>query len=210
MLTSSILTSVEFDDLLLLEELREVFSLRKSDDLALHILNVSLDVGWDWSAFVVVVSSDVLAGLSISDFNDVANFKLERSDVNDLSVDHNVAVADHLSSLEDGLCVSKSPDCSSKSKLKEAEEVERGIAAHSLRFLKRVRELLLKHVVVASDDLLCQKLLAVLRLSSILKVWTVLTERICSLCSRAVWSTPNVVADSSADVRLSSSISCHF
>ena len=138
MLTSSKLTSVEFDDLLLLEELREVFSLRKSDDLALHILNVSLDVGWDWSAFVVVVSSDVLAGLSVSDFNDVADFKLERSDVNDLSVDHDVAVANHLSSLEDGLCVAKSPDCSSKSKLKEAKEVERGIAAHSLRFLKRV------------------------------------------------------------------------
>jgi CBS domain-containing protein len=142
--------------------------------------------------------------------DDIADLQLEGCNVDNLSVDHDVAVADHLSSLEDRLCVSESPDCSCKSELKEAKEVKRGVAAHSLRFLKRVRELLLKHVVVAADDLLRQKLLAVFGLPSILEVWTMLTERVWALGYRAVWSTPNVVADSAADVCLSSSISCHF
>jgi len=204
------LTSVEFDDLLLLEELREIFSLWHGDDLSVHSLNVGFDVRRNRGAFVVIVSSDVSAGLSVSDLNDIADLQLEGCNVDNLSVDHDVAMADHLSSLEDRLCVSESPDCSCKSELKEAKEVKRGVAAHSLRFLKRVRELLLKHVVVAADDLLRQKLLAVFGLPSILEVWTMLTERVWALGYRAVWSTPNVVADSAADVCLSSSISCHF
>lgn len=204
------LTSVEFDDLLLLEELREVFALRHRNDLAVHALNVCFDVRRNRSAFVVVVSSDVSARLSIANFDDIADLQLEGSNVNNLTVDSDVAVADHLSGLENRLCVSESPDCSCKSELEEAKEVKRGVAAHSLSLLERVRELLLEHVVVAADDLLGQKLLAVFGLPSILEVWTVLTERVWSLGYRAVWSTPNVVADSAADVCLSSSISCHF
>jgi len=204
------LTSVEFDDLLLLEELREVFALRHCNDLAVHALNVRFDVSRNRSAFVVIVSSNVSARLSVSDLDDIADLQLEGSNVNDLSVDGDVAVADHLSGLENGLCISESPDCSCKSELEEAKEVERGVAAHSLSLLERVRELLLEHVVVAADDLLGQKLLAVFGLPSILKVRAVLTERVWSLGYRAVRSTPNVVADSAADVCLSSSISCHF
>ena len=204
------LSSVEFDDLLLLEELWEVFSLGQSDDLSVHSLNVSLDVRRNRSAFVVIVASDISAGFSVSDFDDIADLELEGRNVYDLSVDQDVAVANHLSGLENRLCVAKSPDCGGESELKESKEVERGVAAHSLSLLKRVGELLLEHVVVAADDLFGQKLLAVFGLSSILEVRAVLTERIWSLGYRAVWSTPNVVADSSADVCLSSSISCHF
>ncbi len=39
-----ILSSVELDDLLLFEELREVLSLGQGDDLAGHLLNVGIDV----------------------------------------------------------------------------------------------------------------------------------------------------------------------
>lgn len=204
------LTSVEFDDLLLLEELRKIFSLWHGDDLSVHALNVRFDIRRNRSAFVVIVSSNVSARLSVSDLDDIADLQLEGSNIYNLTVDSDVAVADHLSGLENRLCVSESPDCSCKSELEEAKEVKRGVAAHSLSLLERVRELLLEHVVVTADDLFGQKLLAVFGLPSILQVWTVLTERVRALGYRAVWSTPNVVADSAADVCLSSSISCHF
>lgn len=109
--------SVELDDLLLLEELGEVFSLGESDDFALHVLNIGFDVSRDCSAFVVVVSSDVSARLSVSDLNDIADLELERCDVDDSAVDQDVAVADHLSGLEDRLCVTESPDSGRESKL---------------------------------------------------------------------------------------------
>ena len=104
------LSSVEFDDLLLLEELGEVFSLRHRDDLSVHSLNVGFDVRRNWSAFVIVVSSDVSARLSVSYFDDIADLQLEGSNVDDLSIDSDVAVADHLSGLKDRLCVSETPD----------------------------------------------------------------------------------------------------
>lgn len=201
--------SVELDDLLLLEELGEVFSLGESDDFALHVLHIGFDVSRDCSAFVVVVSSDVSARLSISDLNDIADLELERCDVDDSAINQDVAVAHHLSGLEDRLCITESPDSGCESKLEEAKEVKAGVATHSLCLLERVRELLLEHVVIAADDLLCEELLAVFRLSSILEVRTVLTERVCALGCRALRSSPNVIADGAADVRFSSSISCH-
>lgn len=193
-----------------MEELREVFSLRKSDDLTLEVLHVSFHVSWNCSGFVVVSLCDVSAGLSVSNFNNIANLQLERWDVDHLSIYHDVAVADHLSSLEDRLCVTQSPNRSCESEFEKSEEVKAGVAAHSLGFLKRVRELLLEHVVVAADDLLREKLLTVLGSSVVvLLVRTVLAKRILSLGCRALWTTPNVKADFAADVCLSSSISCH-
>ncbi len=120
-----------------------------------------------------------------------------------------MTVADHLSSLENCICISKSPDCGCQSEFEKAKEVKACVAVHSLRFLERVRELFFQHVVVASNDLLCQQLFAVFALSSILKVRTVLTKRVCALGCRALWLAPNIKADSSADVSFSSSISCH-
>ena len=133
-----ILTSVVLDHLLLLEELGEVLALRQADQLASELGDLGLHVSRNGSAFVVVVTSDTSAGLSISDFNDIANFQLEAGDVNDLSINDDVTVGNHLSCLEDGLCVTKSPNGGGQTHFQKSKEVQAGVAAHSLRFLKRV------------------------------------------------------------------------
>lgn len=81
---------------------------------------------------------------------------------------------------------------------------------HPLGSLEGVAKLLLKHVVIASDDLLREKLFAILRLPSVLKVRPMLAERIGSLRARALWLAPNVEADRAANVSLSSSIRRHL
>lgn len=203
------LAGVEFDDLLLLKELREVLSLGKSDDLAGHVLNVGLHVSRDRRAFVMVGSGNLLAGVAIANTDDIADSELEARDVDKSAVDRDVTVADHLSSLEDASGIAKSPNGGAQAELKESKEVEAGIAAHSLRLLEGVAELLFEEVVIASNDLLCKQLFAVLRLSSLLQVRTVLSGRIRSLRDRLVRSSPNVKSDGSADVVLSSSIRGH-
>jgi hypothetical protein len=163
-----LLSSVEFDDLLLLEEGGEVLSFRKGDDLASELRHIWLHISRDSRTLEVIVSSDAAACRSVSDFDRIANLQLEARDVDESAVHHDVAVADHLSRLENCLCKAQSPHSCREPELEKPEEVQAGVAGHALSFLERVQELLFEHVVVASDDLLCEKLFAVLGLASIL------------------------------------------
>lgn len=149
-----LLASVEFDDLLLLEELGEVFSLGKSDDLASEVLHIGLKINRNCGAFVVVGPGDCSAHFSVTHFNDIANAQLVAANVDNLAVNRDVAVGNKLSSLEDRLRIAEAPHNGGESQLKESKEVEAGIAVHPLSSLKGVAKLLLKHVVIASDDLL--------------------------------------------------------
>ena len=80
---------------------------------------------------------------------------------------------------------------------------------HAGGFLEAVVELLLQHVIVAADNLLGQKLFAVFGLPAILEIGTVLAHWIGALCAGAFRLTPDIEADDSADVVLSSSICGH-
>jgi hypothetical protein len=204
------LSGVEFDDLLLLEELGEVFALRKGDDFALEVLNIGIEVGRDRSALEVVRSSDASTGLPVSYFDDVSNFKLETRNVHDCAVHQDVAVVHNLARLENRASIAQPPNDGGESQFKESQEVQAGVAVHTLRLLERVRELLLEHVVVAANDLLGQQLLAVLRLPAILEIRTVLAAWVLPLGGRTLRLTPNVEADSSADIAFSSSVGRHM
>jgi hypothetical protein len=193
-----------------LEELRKIFSLRERDDLALKVLHIGFHVGRNLSGFVVVVLRDVSARLAVSHFNHVANLYLERTNIDQLAVDMDVAMADHLSRLENCFCVTQSPYGGTKSHLKQAKEVKAGVAIHSLCLLEGVGELLFQHVVVPSNDLLSKQLFAILGPTVVvLHVGAVLTSRVCAFRRRALWPSPNVEADRSANVSFSSSISRH-
>src|SRR5437868_2450909 len=108
------LAGVEFDDLRLLEELGEVFSLREGDDLTANVLYVGFHVGRNCRAFKVICSGDAPAGLSIANLDDVADLKQEARNVDHSAVDHDVAMADHLSGLERRASIAKTPDGSGK------------------------------------------------------------------------------------------------
>lgn len=101
------LTCVVFDDLLFLEELREVFSLWKRDDLAREVDDVCFHVSRNWSAFEVVCSRNTSALFSISNGNHVADLQRVGRNVDVPTVDRDVAVAYELSGLEDGLRVAE-------------------------------------------------------------------------------------------------------
>lgn len=150
------LTSVVFDDLLFLEELGEVFALGESDDLPAHVGDVGFHVDRNRGAFVVVFSDELLAAVLISDCDDIADLELEAGDVHRSTVDGDMSVGDHLPRLENRSCVAEPPDRSREAELQESQEVQAGVAVHSLRFFKRAVELLFQHVVVAADDLLCK------------------------------------------------------
>lgn len=205
----SALSGVKLDHCLLVEELREVLSLRKRDDLSGHVCHVSLDVHRNRSPFVVIHLRDLGAAFALSNADDVADSNSVARDVDDLAVHRDVAVRHHLSGLENGVCKSQSPNDGRKPKLEQAKEVEGAVPVHSLRLLKGVAELLFHHVVVASDDLLGQKLFAVFARSLVAKVRTVLSSRIRALGAWALALAPDVKADSSANVVFSSSISSH-
>ena len=207
---NSNLSSVKLNNLLLLEELGEIFSLWKSDQLAFEVLHIGFHVSGNLSGFVVVILRNVSARLSVSNFNNVADLNLEGTDIDQLAVYEDVAMADHLSSLENCLCVAQAPNGGTESHFKQTKEVKAGVAIHSLCLFEGVGELLFQHVVVPSNDLLCKQLFAVLRPSVvILHVGAVLTSRVCAFRRRALWPSPNVEADRSANVCFSSSISRH-
>ena len=157
----------------------------------------------------MVGSSHTSANFSIADLDFVSDLQLEAWDVNNSTINQDVAVVNHLSCLENCSSVTQSPYTGSKSQLKKSQEVEAGIAAHSLCFLERVRKLFLKEVVVAADDLFSQELLAVLGLSAVLKVGAVLSGWVCAFGGRAFRSSPDVVADGAANIGLSSSVGRH-
>ena len=192
-----------------MEELGEVFALWQGADFALEVGDVRFDVGWNCRTLEVVGSRHSSAHFSISDFDNVSNLELEARDVDNSSVHQDVTVVDHLSSLEDCLCIAESPNCRSKSELEQAKEIEAGVAAHSLCLFEGIGELLLQHVVVAADNLLRQQLFAVLRLSSGLKVRAVLSSWVGTLGCRALCPAPNVIADGSANIGFSSSVGRH-
>ena len=111
----------------------------------------------------------------------ISHPELIAGDVHELAVDQYMAVAHHLAGLEWRAGKAQAPDGGRQSKLEKPEEVEAGIAVHPLRFLKGVAELLFQQVVVAADDLLGQKLLAIFGLSPVLEVGPVLTGRVSPL-----------------------------
>lgn len=192
-----------------MEELRKVLSLGQSDDFASEVLDIGVDVGGNWSALKVIGPRHTSANLSVSDLDFISDLKLETRNVDDSTVNQNVAVIDHLSGLEYGSSVAESPNACCKPELKQSKEVETGVATHPLSFLKGVRKLLFEHVVIAANDLLGQQLLSILRLSAILQVRTVLTGRVCPLGGRALSPSPDVVADGAANICLSSSVGRH-
>ncbi len=195
--------------MLFLEEVWEVFSLRKSNDLSRHIWNVWCDVWWDCGAFVLRLASDSGAAFALSDADHVSNLHDVARNVDDFTVDQDVAVADHLASVEHGLREAETPDDGAESKFEQSQEVQTSVAVHVGRLVKGTSELLFQHVVIASDDLLCEKLFAVFAGAAILQSWAVLTGRIRSLVGWALCFAPNIKADFAADVRFSSSICCH-
>jgi len=204
------LTSVEFDDGLLLKEAREVFALWQRNDLALHTGNIHFDVRRNCGTFVVIFASHLLATIALSHADHVAYAKGVAGNVNDFAIDADVSVANHLSSLEDGLGIAQSPNGSGKSKFEQSQEVQTRVAVHSVSAVKGQSELLFQHVVVAPDDLLLKELITVFAGSLVFVVRAVLAVRVLSLVAWALCFAPNVKTDSSADVVFSSSISCHF
>lgn len=162
------LACVELDDLLLLEEFREVFALRKRHNLALEVLNVGIEIRRYGGGFVVVHLRDSARGRTVSDFNHVANLELVAGDVHHAAIYQDVAVADHLAGLKDGLRVAKAINRGLQSQLKQAQEVQARVAVHVRCFVERVAELALQHAVVAANNLLSKELLAIFRLTSLL------------------------------------------
>lgn len=195
--------------MLFLEEVWEVFSLWKSNDLSGHVWNVWCDVWWDCGAFVLGLSSDSCAAFALSDADHVSNLHDIARNVDDLAVDQDVAVADHLASVEHGFRVAETPDDRAESKFEQSQEVQTSVAVHVRRLIKGASELLFQNVVIASDDLLREKLFAVFAGAAILQSWAVLTGWIRSLVGWALCFAPNIKADFAADVRFSSSICCH-
>ncbi len=106
------LTCVKLDDLLLLEELREVLALWERHDLALHVLNVRFHIDWNSSTFVVIGSRQLSAHFPISNSDFIADLKQETADVHNPTIYGHVTVRDHLSGLKDRSGISQSPDCS--------------------------------------------------------------------------------------------------
>jgi len=192
-----------------LEELRKIFSLGEGDDLSSEILNVGFHIGWNRSAFEVIRAGHRSANFSVSDLNFVSDFELEARYVYHSTVYENVTVVNHLSSLEYGFRISKSPYARCESQLKKPQEVKARVAAHPLCLFEGVRKLLLKHIVVAADYLLGQKLLTVLGLSAILQIRSVLAGRVGAFGGRALRSSPDVVADGAANIGFSSSVGRH-
>lgn len=81
---------------------------------------------------------------------------------------------------------------------------------HPLGLLKRSAELLLEHVVIASNHLFGKELLSIFGLAPLLQVRAMLSQRVRALSARTLGLTPDVKADYSADICLSSSIGCHI
>lgn len=203
------LASVEFDDCLFLEEGGEVFALGHGNDLARHICDVHVNVGRNSGAFVVARAGDALATVSVANGNHIPDLQGVACDVDDLAIYRNVAVADHLAGLEDGLRVAQTPNRGGKSKFEQTEEVDSRITVHSLSFLKRAVELLLEHVVITADDLLLQKLVAVFARALVAVQQAMLAVRVLALGGGALCLSPDVEADFAADVVLATSVCSH-
>lgn len=195
--------------MLLLEEFREIFSLGQCNDLARKVHDIGFDVDGNCGTFKVIVFGDVPALLSIPHGDHVADFAGVAGHVNEFAIDKNVLMSDHLSGLENGARISESIDLGLESHFQKSQEVESGISLHSACPLKRLSELLFEHSVEPSDDLLGEKLLAVLGHSSVAKVGAVLSRRVGSFGGRALGLSPDIEADFAADVFLSSSICRH-
>lgn len=171
--------------------------------------DICFHVNRNSSCLVRAVSCNSSAAFSVSHADYITNFALEAGDVNELAVYHDVTMRNHLASLEDCLGITETPNQSCKSKFEKAKEVQAGVAVHSLSLFEGVAKLLFKNVVVASNNLFGQQLLAILRLSCVSLARAMLTHRISSLGARAFCLTPNIEADNATDIVFTSSIGCH-
>lgn len=149
------------------------------------------------------------ADLPIANFNHIANLDAVARDVDNLAVDHDVAMRDQLSGLRDRVGIAEPVHDRLQPHFEQPEEVKPRVAVHPLRFIEGAAELLFKHAVVASDDLLRHQLLAVLGHASVPHVRTMLTGRIRSFGAWALGLTPNIEADFAADIVCSSSVCRH-
>lgn len=192
-----------------MEEFREIFSFGQCNDLARKVHDIGFDVDGNCSTFKVIILGDVPALLSIPHGDHVADFAGIAGHVNEFAIDKNVLVSDHLAGLENGARIAESIDLGLESHFQKSQEVESGISLHSACPFECFAELLFKHSVEPSDDLLCEKLLAVLGHSSVAKVGAVLSRRVGSFSGRALGLSPDIEADFAADVFLSSSICRH-
>ncbi len=147
--------------------------------------------------------------ISVADLDDVANFHSVTWNVHQVAVNKNVAVGDDLAGLIDRIRPAHSVNNRLKSHLKQPKEVQAAVAVHALSLLKRAAELLFEHAVMAADNLLRQKLLAVFRCALVFALRAMLTHRVRSLGARAFCLAPDVKADFAANVCLSSSVGRH-
>lgn len=203
------LASVKFDDLLLLEELREVLSLRERNDFASEIRHIGLDVHRYRRTFEVILSGNLARDLAITNLDHIPDLQSEACDVDHSAIDRDMAVRNHLASLENRPSEAETPHDGGETHLQQSKEVQTRVPVHALSALERVMELLLHHVVVTSNDLLCEQLLTVLRLPSVLKIGTVLSVWIRALGAGALALSPDVEADRAANILLASSVSGH-
>lgn len=194
------LASVELDDALLLEELWKVFALRQSNNFSSHAGDVGFNVDRYRSTLVVVPPSNVFARIAVADSNNVPNLACVARNVDHLAIDSDVLVADQLTSLFNCLGVSKPVDLGLQTHFQEPEEVQSRVAVHVAGPLECSVKLLLKHPIVAADDLLRKELLAIFGLALVSLIGAMLAWRVRSFGRRTFSVSPNVVADLAANV----------
>lgn len=208
-MSSSDLASVKFDDCLLFEERGKVLALGHRDDLACHVRDVHINVCRNGRAFIVAGSGDSFAAVSISDSDHIANFKRVAGDVHNIAVHRDMAVAHHLSGLENCFCIAKSPHGGGETKFEQAQEINSGVAVHSLGFLERAVKLLFEHIVIAANDLLLKQLIAVFTRALVAVEKAVLAVCVLTLGGRALCLPPDVKADFAANVVFATSVCSH-
>ena len=156
------LTSVEFNDFQFVEELRKIVSLRKGDNLSGKTCYIWFHIRRNGSTLVVITGGNRFRSSVVANSDHIANLNRVTCNVYLLAVDSNVAVTDHLSSLEDRVCVAESVNSGLQSQLEQSQEVQTGVTVHSVSLFKRSAELLFEHSVVALDHLFSQQLFTVL------------------------------------------------
>jgi hypothetical protein len=157
----------------------------------------------------VISAGDVSADLSVANFDHITNFQRVARDIDDLAVYQDVAVSDHLPRLENCFGEAESIHRRLEPKLKKTEEVQTRVAVHSMGSFECAVELLLQHSVIAPNDLLRKKLLSIFGLSTIQSGFAVLSSRVRSFVTGALWVAPYVLAHFPANICFSSSIGCH-
>lgn len=111
------LSSVEFDDLGDLEEGWEVLGLGQRNDLARHVRHVCLDVGRNGGSLIGALAGDAPATVAAAHPNNITEFYLVAGNIHHVAINRDVAVADHLASMEDALGVAQAVNDGGEPKL---------------------------------------------------------------------------------------------